>query len=145
MGGIWLNKVVFDILMNSNFADYLKYKLDELNMSMRRLSELSLIEYKVLSKITVSKGKPRNTKFTEFIAILDVFGDDIQDYMDFVFGRVNRTKYKHKLMKQLNLNQLSLLNHILTEIDPEQVTDYLLLLNHLPKIYRKQNTDKNKK
>ena len=99
----------------------------------------------MLSKITVSKGKPRNTKFTEFIAILDVFGDDIQDYMDFVFGRVNRTKYKHKLMKQLNLNQLSLLNHILTEIDPEQVTDYLLLLNHLPKIYRKQNTDKNKK
>lgn len=140
-----MNKEDLDILMNSNFADYLKYKLDELNMSMRRLSELSLIEYKVLSKITVSKGKPRNTKFTEFIAILDVFGDDIQDYMDFVFGRVNRTKYKHKLMKQLNLNQLSLLNHILTEIDPEQVTDYLLLLNHLPKIYRKQNTDKNKK
>ncbi|MCI8851733.1 MAG: hypothetical protein HFE82_09435 [Erysipelotrichaceae bacterium] len=140
-----MNKDDLDILMNSNFADYLKYKLDELNMSMRRLSELSLIEYKVLSKITVSKGKPRNTKFTEFIAILDVFGDDIQDYMDFVFGRVNRTKYKHKLMKQLNLNQLSLLNHILTEIDPEQVTDYLLLLNHLPKIYRKQNTDKNKK
>ena len=128
-----MNKDDLDILMNSNFADYLKYKLDELNMSMRRLSELSLIEYKVLSKITVSKGKPRNTKFTEFIAILDVF------------GRVNRTKYKHKLMKQLNLNQLSLLNHILTEIDPEQVTDYLLLLNHLPKIYRKQNTDKNKK
>lgn len=140
-----MNKDDLDILMNSNFADYLKYKLDELNMSMRRLSELSLIEYKVLSKITVSKGKPRNTKFTEFIAILDVFGDDIQDYMDFVFGRVNRTKYKHKLMKQLNLNQLSLLNHILTEIDPEQVTDYLLLLNHLPKIYRKQNTDKDKK
>ena len=140
-----MNKDDLDILMNSNFADYLKYKLDELNMSMRRLSELSLIEYKVLSKITVSKGKPRNTKFTEFIAILDVFGDDIQDYMDFVFGRVNRTKYKHKLMKQLNLNQLSLLNHILTEIDPEQVTDYLLLLNHLPKIYRKQNTDKNEK
>lgn len=140
-----MNKDDLDILMNSNFADYLKYKLDELNMSMRRLSELSLIEYKVLSKITVSKGKPRNTKFTEFIAILDVFGDDIQDYMDFVFGRVNRTKYKHKLMKQLNLNQLSLLNHILTEIDPEQVTDYLLLLNHLPKIYRKHNTDKNKK
>ncbi len=140
-----MNKDDLDILMNSNFADYLKYKLDELNMSMRRLSELSLIEYKVLSKITVSKGKPRNTKFTEFIAILDVFGDDIQDYMDFVFGRVNRTKYKHKLMKQLNLNQLSLLNHILTEIEPEQVTDYLLLLNHLPKIYRKQNTDKNKK
>ena len=54
--------------------------------------------------------------------------------MDFVFGRVNRTKYKHKLMKQLNLNQLSLLNHILTEIDPEQVTDYLLLLNHLQKM-----------
>ena len=140
-----MNKDDLDILMNSNFADYLKYKLDELNMSMRRLSELSLIEYKVLSKITVSKGKPRNTKFTEFIAILDVLGDDIQDYMYFVFGRVNRTKYKHKLMKQLNLNQLSLLNHILTEIDPEQVTDYLLLLNHLPKIYRKQNTDKNKK
>lgn len=138
-----MNKDDLDLLMSTNFADYLKHKLDELDMTMRQLSDLSLIEYKVLSKITVSKGKPRNTRFTEFIAILDVFGDDIQDYMDFVFGRANRTKHKHKLMKQLNLNQLSLLNHILTDIEPEQVTDYLLLLNHLPKIYRKQNTSTN--
>ena len=56
------------ILLNYNFGDYLKERLDEHDMTLRQLSIKTGIDYIVLSKITSSR--PRKTTYQEFIAIM---------------------------------------------------------------------------
>lgn len=132
-----------ECILKGNFGDYLKDRLDERNMTMRKLSEKTTLPYGVLSKMTLSKGKPRNTKFQEFIVIMLILGDDFEDYIDYVLGRPKAYKKLRKVIKGLKPQELVLLIHILKRIPPDQITNFLKALDNLTVCFVETQEQKN--
>lgn len=97
-------------ILNYNFGEFLKEKVDDKDISLRKLSEITHIDYTIISKITASK--PRKTTFQEFIVIMDALDEDINDFIDYVLKRPDINKQKRYLVNHMTINEMVVLRHL---------------------------------
>lgn len=99
------------ILLNYNFGDYLKERLDEHDMTLRQLSIKTGIDYIALSKITSSR--PRKTTYQEFIAIMWALNEDVEDFLDYALKRPKVFRITREAGRVLNVNELASIARIM--------------------------------
>lgn len=124
-----------EILLNYNFRDYLKSRLDEHDMTLRELSNQTRLSYGILSKITFAKSKSRNVKYQEFLIILDVLGEDIDDFLDYVLKRPRRLSDLRRFIRQLDPEGLVLLSNLLNQLHPDNVNRFLRMMNEIAYLF----------
>lgn len=99
-------------ILNYNFGEFLKEKVDDRDINLKKLSEITHIDYTIISKITASK--PRKTTFQEFIVIMDALDEDINDFIDYVLQRPDIEKQKRYLVNHMSINEMVVLKHLYT-------------------------------
>lgn len=112
-----MDKKAVQALMNYNFGDYLKERLDEHDMTLRKLSILTGIDYTILSKITASK--PRKTTYQEFIVIMWALNEDVEDFLDFALKRPKIARAAREMGKNLTVNELGTISRMM-QMMPQQ-------------------------
>lgn len=110
-------------IINYNFGDFLKEKLDDKDMTLKELSAVTHIDYTILSKITASK--PRKTTFQEFIVIMDALDEDIYDFIDRLLKRPELSKQKRYLVNRLSINEIVILKQLLNF--PDKVRNSIMM------------------
>ncbi len=116
------NKEISEII-NYNFGDFLKEKLDDKDMTLKELSAVTNIDYTILSKITASK--PRKTTFQEFIVIMDALDEDIYDFIDHLLKRPELSKQKRFVVNRLSVNEVVILKQLLNF--PDKVRNSIMM------------------
>lgn len=112
-----MDKKAIQTLLNYNFGDYLKERLDEHDMTLRRLSIVTGIDYTILSKITASK--PRKTTFQEFIVIMWALNEDIEDFLDYALNRPKVMRAVREMGRNLTVNELGTISRMM-QMMPQQ-------------------------
>lgn len=110
MWGVNMNKDEIQALLNYNFGDYLKERLDEHDMTLRKLSMKTKIDYTILSKITASR--PRKTTYQEFLIIMSALNEEIDDFLDYALKRPKIAKAARDMGRKLTVNELGTINKI---------------------------------
>lgn len=105
-----MNKKEIQDLLNYNFGDYLKERLDEHDMTLRKLSIKTKIDYTILSKITASR--PRKTTYQEFLIIMWALNEEIDDFLDYALKRPKIAKAARDMGRKLTVNELSTINKV---------------------------------
>ena len=105
-----MNKNEIQDLLNYNFGDYLKERLDEHDMSLRKLSIITNIDYTILSKITASK--PRKTTYQEFLIIMWALNEDIDDFFFFALKRPKIAKAARDMGRRLTVNEIGTISKV---------------------------------
>jgi len=123
-----MDKKDIQTLLNYNFGDFMKEKLDQHEMKMRKLSKISNIDYTILSKITASK--PRKTTYQEFLVIMWALNENVDDFCDYVLGRPPVNKAKREMVKSLSTNESAVISHILA-LPPHQREATFDLMNYM--------------
>lgn len=97
-------------ILNYNFGEFLKEKVSDKDISLKELSEMTGIDYTIISKITATK--PRKTTFQEFIVIMDAIDEDINDFIDFVLQKPDINKQKRWLVNHMTASEMVVLRHL---------------------------------
>ncbi len=108
------NKDMITIL-NCEFGNYLKMKLEDKDLSIKKLSEITGIKRSILYKITAKDS--RKTSFQEFIVIMSAINEDIDDFLDYALKRPKSVKAARVLLQRLTKEELSILLKMLVHAD----------------------------
>lgn len=108
------NKDMITIL-NCEFGNYLKMKLEDKDLSIKKLSEITGIKRSILYKITAKDS--RKTSFQEFIIIMSAINEDIDDFLDYALKRPKSVKAARVLLQRLTKEELSILLKMLVHAD----------------------------
>ena len=108
------NKDMITIL-NCEFGNYLKMKLEDKDLSIKKLSEITGIKRSILYKITAKDS--RKTSFQEFIVIMSAINEDIDDFLDYALKRPKSVKAARVLLQRLTKEELSILLKLLVHAD----------------------------
>lgn len=128
-GGICMKNKDIERLMNFNFGDYLKESLKDKGMTMRELSKRSGLDYKILSKITATKSKPRNLRYQEFLVIMLVLEIDIDDFLEMVLTKTVLPKQLKAKVNSMQAEELALLNNLLDRVDGDKIGYFFKIMN----------------
>lgn len=115
-----MNDKDIERLLKCNFSDYLKVRLYEKGMTLRDLSKLTRLDYKVLSKITAVKPKSRNVRYDEFLIIVFVLDGGIENFLDYALERPKEAKPVKNAMINLKSQEIAILHDLLSKADREQ-------------------------
>lgn len=120
-----MNKNEIQDLLNYNFGDYLKERLDEHDMSLRKLSIKTKIDYTILSKITASR--PRKTTYQEFLIIMWALNEEIDDFLDYALKRPKIAKAARDIGRKLTVNELGTISKVvqMPQIQREALFDMI--------------------
>lgn len=102
-------------ILNCEFGNYLKMKLEDKDLSIKKLSEITGIKRNILYKITAKDS--RKTSFQEFIVIMSAIDEDIDDFLDYALERPRSVKTARVLLKRLTKEELSILLNMLVYAD----------------------------
>ena len=105
-----MTKKEINAILNYNFGDFLKEKINDRDISLKDLSAMIGIDYTIISKITATKA--RKTTFQEFIVIMDALDEDINDFIDYVLDRPDVGKQKRWLVNHMSINELVVLRQL---------------------------------
>lgn len=97
-------------ILSYNFGKFLKEKVEEKDINLKTLSEITHLDYTIISKITASK--PRKTTYQEFIIIMDALDEDINDFIDYALERPDIGKQKRYLVNHMTPNEMIVLKHL---------------------------------
>lgn len=97
-------------ILNYNFGEFLKEKVNEHDITLKELSVMTGIDYTIISKITATKS--RKTTFQEFVVIMDALDEDINDFIDLVVDRPDVAKQKRWLVNHMTINELVVLRQL---------------------------------
>lgn len=97
-------------ILNYNFGEFLKEKVNEHDITLKELSVMTGIDYTIISKITATKS--RKTTFQEFVVIMDALDEDINDFIDLVVDRPDVGKQKRWLVNHMTINELVVLRQL---------------------------------
>ena len=102
-------------ILNCEFGNYLKMKLEDKDLSIKKLSEITGIKRSILYKITAKDS--RKTSFQEFIVIMSAINEDIDDFLDYALKRPKSVKAARVLLQRLTKEELSILLKLLVHAD----------------------------
>ena len=105
-----MTKKEINAILNYNFGEFLKEKINDRDISLKDLSAMIGIDYTIISKITATKA--RKTTFQEFIVIMDALDEDINDFIDYVLDRPDVGKQKRWLVNHMSINELVVLRQL---------------------------------
>lgn len=105
-----MTKKEINAILNYNFGEFLKEKINDRDISLKDLSAMIGIDYTIISKITATKA--RKTTFQEFIVIMDALDEDINDFIDYVLERPDVGKQKRWLVNHMSINELVVLRQL---------------------------------
>lgn len=105
-----MTKKEINAILNYNFGEFLKEKINDRDISLKDLSAMIGIDYTIISKITATKA--RKTTFQEFIVIMDAVDEDINDFIDYVLDRPDVGKQKRWLVNHMSINELVVLRQL---------------------------------
>ncbi len=105
-----MTKKEINAILNYNFREFLKEKINDRDISLKDLSAMIGIDYTIISKITATKA--RKTTFQEFIVIMDALDEDINDFIDYVLDRPDVGKQKRWLVNHMSINELVVLRQL---------------------------------
>lgn len=112
-----MDKKSIQLLLNYNFGDYLKERLYEHDMTLRKLSIVTGIDYTILSKITASK--PRKTTYQEFLAIMWALNEDVEDFLDYALDRPRIVRVMREMSRNLTVNEMGVISRMV-QLGPQQ-------------------------